>query len=216
MPPVIGELRRKGIECLAAALYRSQPLGDAKAGPGGVCVVIGSEGQGLTEATHRRLRPDRPHPHDRPGGKPERRHCRQHPAVALPGGRAVTAGLWTPAEPVWAAGAPGGPAVLAVAGPHPGPRQRPCRPAAGLVRGRRPPGLERAGDPRLPGGGRPRGGPPCGAADNTPEAFRPLARRCQALGVQVIPFDHPRLPPGPDPHPGYAPGAVLHRGTPPG
>ena len=51
MPPVIGELRRKGIECLAAALYRSQPLGDAKAGPGGVCVVIGSEGQGLTEAT---------------------------------------------------------------------------------------------------------------------------------------------------------------------
>ena len=51
MPPVIGELRRKGIECLAAALYRSQPLGDAKVGPGGVCVVIGSEGQGLTEAT---------------------------------------------------------------------------------------------------------------------------------------------------------------------
>ena len=51
MPPVIGELRRKGIECLAAALYRSQPLGDAKAGPGGVCVVIGSEGQGLTAET---------------------------------------------------------------------------------------------------------------------------------------------------------------------
>ena len=30
--------------------------------------------------------------------------------------------------------------------------------------------------------------------DNTPEAFRPLARRCQALGVQVIPFDHPDYP----------------------
>ena len=52
MPPVIAQLRAKGVECLAAALYHSQPLGAAQtAGPGGVCVVIGSEGQGLTEAT---------------------------------------------------------------------------------------------------------------------------------------------------------------------
>ena len=36
----------------AAALYQSQPLSAAKAGyPGGVCVVIGSEGQGLTDET---------------------------------------------------------------------------------------------------------------------------------------------------------------------
>ena len=45
-------LREKGITCLAAALYQSQPLSAAKAGyPGGVCVVIGSEGQGLTDQT---------------------------------------------------------------------------------------------------------------------------------------------------------------------
>ena len=52
MPQVIAALRAKGIECLAAALYHSQPLGEGQtAGPGGVCVVIGSEGQGLTQAT---------------------------------------------------------------------------------------------------------------------------------------------------------------------
>ncbi len=48
----IALLREKGITCLAAALYQSQPLSAAKAGyPGGVCVVIGSEGQGLTDET---------------------------------------------------------------------------------------------------------------------------------------------------------------------
>ena len=52
MPQAIALLREKGITCLAAALYQSQPLSAAKAGyPGGVCVVIGSEGQGLTDAT---------------------------------------------------------------------------------------------------------------------------------------------------------------------
>ena len=51
MQQVIALLREKGITCLAAALYQSQPLSAAKAGyPGGVCVVIGSEGQGLTDA----------------------------------------------------------------------------------------------------------------------------------------------------------------------
>ena len=50
MPP----LRAKGITCLAAALYQSQPLSAAEPRyPGGVCVVIGSEGQGLTEETIR-------------------------------------------------------------------------------------------------------------------------------------------------------------------
>ena len=29
---------------------------------------------------------------------------------------------------------------------------------------------------------------------NTPEAFRPVLDRCQALGVEVIPFDHPDYP----------------------
>ena len=52
MPQAIAQLRQKGITCLAAALYRSQPLSQAQAGyPGGVCVVIGSEGQGLTDQT---------------------------------------------------------------------------------------------------------------------------------------------------------------------
>ncbi len=52
MPQAIALLRAKGITCLAAALYQSQPLSAAKAGyPGGVCVVIGSEGQGLTDET---------------------------------------------------------------------------------------------------------------------------------------------------------------------
>ena len=37
---------------LAAALYNSRPLDEVPAAlPGGVCLVIGSEGQGLTEAT---------------------------------------------------------------------------------------------------------------------------------------------------------------------
>ena len=52
MPDAIARLREKGITCLAAALYKSQPLSAAQASyPGGVCVVIGSEGQGLTDAT---------------------------------------------------------------------------------------------------------------------------------------------------------------------
>ena len=52
MPDAITQLRAKGITCLAAALYKSQPLSAAQASyPGGVCVVIGSEGQGLTDET---------------------------------------------------------------------------------------------------------------------------------------------------------------------
>ena len=52
MPATIAALRAKNITCLAAALYQSQPLSAARPGyPGGVCVVIGSEGQGLTEET---------------------------------------------------------------------------------------------------------------------------------------------------------------------
>lgn len=44
----IGELRARGVCCLAAALYRARPLDEAgRCFPGGVCVVIGSEGQGL-------------------------------------------------------------------------------------------------------------------------------------------------------------------------
>jgi TrmH family RNA methyltransferase len=52
MAQTVAALRARGITCLAAALYRSEPLGAAaREYPGGVCVVIGSEGQGLTEAT---------------------------------------------------------------------------------------------------------------------------------------------------------------------
>ena len=52
MPEAIAALRAKEITCLAAALYKSQPLSAAEPRyPGGVCVVIGSEGQGLTEET---------------------------------------------------------------------------------------------------------------------------------------------------------------------
>jgi TrmH family RNA methyltransferase len=52
MARTVAELRARGITCLAAALYRSEPLSAAaREYPGGVCVVIGSEGQGLTEAT---------------------------------------------------------------------------------------------------------------------------------------------------------------------
>lgn len=46
MPEAIALLREKGITCLAAALYQSQPLSAAASSyPDGVCVVIGSEGQ---------------------------------------------------------------------------------------------------------------------------------------------------------------------------
>ena len=52
MPEAVAALRAKKITCLAAALYHSEPLSAASACyPDGVCVVIGSEGQGLTEAT---------------------------------------------------------------------------------------------------------------------------------------------------------------------
>ena len=52
LPATLRELRDRGVTCLAAALYRSRPLDEAgRDFPGGVCVVIGSEGQGLQEET---------------------------------------------------------------------------------------------------------------------------------------------------------------------
>ncbi|HIZ42672.1 MAG TPA: RNA methyltransferase [Candidatus Gemmiger excrementigallinarum] len=52
LPATLRELRDRGVTCLAAALYRSRPLDEAgREFPGGVCVVIGSEGQGLTDET---------------------------------------------------------------------------------------------------------------------------------------------------------------------
>ncbi len=52
MPEVIETLKAHGIACLAAALYNSSPLDEAaRSWPGGLCIVIGSEGQGLTEQT---------------------------------------------------------------------------------------------------------------------------------------------------------------------
>lgn len=52
LPAALRALRGRGVTCLAAALYRSRPLDEAgRDFPGGLCVVIGSEGQGLCEAT---------------------------------------------------------------------------------------------------------------------------------------------------------------------
>ena len=52
LPATLRELRDRGVTCLAAALYHSRPLDEAgREFPGGVCVVIGSEGQGLTDET---------------------------------------------------------------------------------------------------------------------------------------------------------------------
>lgn len=52
LPAVLGELRARGVTCLAAALYRSRPLDEVgRVFPGGLCAVIGSEGRGLTDAT---------------------------------------------------------------------------------------------------------------------------------------------------------------------
>ena len=52
LPGTLGTLRQRGVCCLAATLYRSRPLHEVDdAFPQGVCVVIGSEGQGLTDAT---------------------------------------------------------------------------------------------------------------------------------------------------------------------
>lgn len=52
LPAALAQLRSRGVTTLAAALYRSRPLDEAGNDfPNGVCVVIGSEGQGLTQQT---------------------------------------------------------------------------------------------------------------------------------------------------------------------
>ncbi len=54
LPATLQALRARGVTTLAAALYRSRPLDEAGNDfPGGVCVVIGSEGQGLTKPPSR-------------------------------------------------------------------------------------------------------------------------------------------------------------------
>ena len=117
MPQAVAQLRAKGITCLAAALYKSQPLSAAKASyPGGVCVVIGSEGQGLTDetiaactSTVRIPMTDRVESLN--AGIACERPCRADQLLPAAG----------PA------------AVLAVAGPCAGPGQRPCGPRAGRL-----------------------------------------------------------------------------------
>ena len=50
LPGTLAGLRQMGVRCLAAALYESRPLSQVDTHvPGGVCLVIGSEGQGLTQ-----------------------------------------------------------------------------------------------------------------------------------------------------------------------
>ena len=50
LPDALTHLGQQGVTCLAAALYNSQPLSQVPARfDGGLCVVIGSEGQGLTQ-----------------------------------------------------------------------------------------------------------------------------------------------------------------------
>ena len=52
MPAAVARLRSLGIPSLAAALYNSKPLSEVGCDwPQGLCVVIGSEGQGLTDET---------------------------------------------------------------------------------------------------------------------------------------------------------------------
>ena len=51
LPAALMALRGRDVTCLAAALYHSRPLDEVGTDfPGGVCLVIGSEGQGLTDA----------------------------------------------------------------------------------------------------------------------------------------------------------------------
>lgn len=51
LPAALGELRERGVTCLASALYRAKPLEEVgTVFEKGVCVVVGSEGQGLTDA----------------------------------------------------------------------------------------------------------------------------------------------------------------------
>ena len=51
LPQALQQLRARGVACLAAALYHSRPLDEApQSYPDGLCAVIGSEGQGLTDA----------------------------------------------------------------------------------------------------------------------------------------------------------------------
>lgn len=51
LPAALTALRGRGVTCLAAALYHSRPLDEAPRDcPGGLCAVIGSEGQGLSAA----------------------------------------------------------------------------------------------------------------------------------------------------------------------
>ena len=51
LPAALTALRARGVTCLAAALYHSRPLDEAPRDyPGGLCAVIGSEGQGLSDA----------------------------------------------------------------------------------------------------------------------------------------------------------------------
>ncbi len=50
LPDALTHLRQQGVTCLAAALYNSRPLSEVPGRfDGGLCVVIGSEGQGLTD-----------------------------------------------------------------------------------------------------------------------------------------------------------------------
>lgn len=52
LPAALRGLQARGVVCLASALYQSEPLEQAgREFEQGVCVVVGSEGQGLTDAT---------------------------------------------------------------------------------------------------------------------------------------------------------------------
>lgn len=76
----------RGVTTLATALYRSRPLDEAGNDfPGGLCVVIGSEGAGPDGQDRRGLRHGRPHPDDRPRREFERGSGGQRAAVAFQG-----------------------------------------------------------------------------------------------------------------------------------
>ena len=194
MPEAIAPLRAKGITCLAAALYQSQPLSAAEASyPGGGLRRHRQRGAGPDRCDHCRLQWHRPHPHDGPGGKPERGHRGQHPAVAFPGGEPVSGpGLGQtslyPAKPApepllcwlwlsWSLGAGSGRAGQVLDAFGGAQEAWEARETAAFRQAMGKPAAERANQP-----------------DNTPLHYRAYARRCAARGIRILPYDDPDYP----------------------
>ena len=176
--------------------------------PGRCAVPVPAAERGTVRLPRRRVRghrqrgpgPDRrdhcglhqhgAHPHDRPGGEPERRHCGQHPAVAFPGRGAVMG--------------PGGQTSLFAPEPAPDPLlcwlwlahvMGPASSHAGRVLDAFG-GAQEAWEARDTQEFRQAAGLAAAkrAGQLTPEQYQGLADRCRALGVRILPFDDPDYP----------------------